>query len=78
MHLSLEAVSRRIDIERWISVRGVGERGIVGNRVEGSVGVHDEIWTIIVEARVEANWLSKAMLLMRVLDGKHLKCGATA
>jgi hypothetical protein len=31
-----------------------------------------------VEARIEAKWLSKVVLLMRMLDGKHLKFGASA
>jgi hypothetical protein len=78
MHLRLEAFWRRIDVERWVFVCGVVERAVAGNRIEGTVGVHAEIWIRVVEARVEANWLSKVVLLMRMLDGKHLECGATA
>ena len=45
---------------------------------EGAVGVHAEIGVRVVEARVVAKRLSKVALLVRMLDGKHLKYGAIA
>lgn len=78
MHLRFEALCRCVDIERRIFVNRIRERGKAGNRVEGTVGVHAEVWVRVVEARVEAKWLSKVVLLMRMLDGKHLNCGLIA
>jgi len=45
---------------------------------EGAEGVHGEIEVRVVEARVVAKRLSKVVLLVRMLDGKHLKCRAIA
>ena len=45
---------------------------------EGAVGVHTEIGVRVVEARVVAKRLSKMVLLVRMLDGKHLNCRAIA
>ena len=70
MHLGVEVFGRGIDIEGRVFETGVGERG---NGVERSVGVHAEIWARILEGCVEAKWLSKAVVLMRMLEGKHLK-----
>ena len=80
MHLRLEAFWRRIDIERRMVEGGIGQRAKAGNRIEGAVGVHVEIWTRVVEARVEAKWLSKVVVVLQMgmLDGKHLKSGAPA
>ena len=78
MHLRFEPFCRGVDIERRIFVAGVRERGKAGSRVERTVGVHAEIWVGVVEARVKAKWLSKEVLLKRMLDGKHLNCGSIA
>jgi hypothetical protein len=57
---------------------GVGQRGEAGSGIEGTVRTHAEVWIAVVVARVEARWLSKVGLQMRMLEGKHLRSGAAA
>ena len=46
--------------------------------LEGAVGVHAGTGVRVVEARLVAKQLSKVVLLVRMLEGKHLKYGAIA
>jgi hypothetical protein len=78
MHLGWHAFCRRINAEGWMLEGGVGQRREAGSGIEGSVRSHAEVWIGVVVGRVEGRWLSKVRLEMRMLEGKHLRRGATA
>src|SRR5256885_1962213 len=78
MHVGWRAVWRRFDAEGWMVEGAVGQRREAGRGIEGSVRSHAEVQIGVVVARVEAGWLSEVGLQWKMLEGKHLRSGATA